>query len=342
MACRRSGREGFRLFSAENKHGCERIPNLPPELPTAAPDADSGVASFSEQKRMMDLSLAAAVVLLVAKLVAAARTGSSAIYSDAAESVVHLLAVAFAAWALRLAQKPADETHHFGHDKVAFLSAGFEGSMIAAAALLILYQAIQQFVFGVKITDIGFGVVMTAIAALINVVLGLALVRTGKKANSPVLKANGLHVLTDVWSSAAVLVALGLIYWTGWVWWDPIAAILASVNILRTGMKLMRESLAGLLDEADPEVEKKVCDLLDRETHKLGLSYHNFRHRHSGRTHWVEFHLVFDDHLSVGEAHDLATGIEASVAELLHPDGRVISHLEPKSSEHAEEQWEER
>ena len=151
-----------------------------------------------------------------------------------------------------------------------------------------------------------------------------------------------MHVLTDVWSSGAVLIALALIYWTQWVWWDPIAAVLAALNILRVGFKLIRESLGGLLDETDPKVERAICDLLDREVGQRGLSYHNLRHRHSGRTHWVEFHLVFDDALTVGMAHEAATEIEASVAELLHPDGRVISHLEPRSAEHHEERWEER
>lgn len=291
---------------------------------------------------MMNFSLAAAVVLLAAKVTAAAVTGSSAVYSDAAESVVHLLAVAFATWALRLVHKPADETHHFGHDKIAFLSAGFEGAMISAAAVLILYEAVRQFVFGVEISNIGFGAGMTAAAALVNSVLGYSLVRIGRKANSPLLKANGMHVLTDVWSSVAVLVALALIHWTGWVWWDPIAAVLAAANILRVGVKLIRESLAGLLDETDPKVEREICNLLDAEVLKRGLSYHNFRHRHSGRTHWVEFHLVFDDHLTVGQAHVAATEVEASVAQLLHPNGRVISHLEPKSAEHHAELWEER
>lgn len=291
---------------------------------------------------MMNFSLAAAVVLLAAKVTAAAVTGSSAVYSDAAESVVHLLAVAFATWALRLVHKPADETHHFGHDKIAFLSAGFEGAMISAAAVLILYEAVRQFVFGVEISNIGFGAGMTAAAALVNSVLGYSLVRIGRKANSPLLKANGMHVLTDVWSSVAVLVALALIHWTGWVWWDPIAAVLAAANILRVGVKLIRESLAGLLDETDPKVEREICNLLDAEVVKRGLSYHNFRHRHSGRTHWVEFHLVFDDDLTVGQAHVAATEVEASVAQLLHPNGRVISHLEPKSAEHHAELWEER
>lgn len=300
------------------------------------------VASYDDQKRMMNLSLAAAVVLLGAKVTAAVITQSSAVYSDAAESVVHLLAVGFAAWALRLVHKPADETHHFGHDKVAFLSAGFEGAMISAAAVLIIYEAVRQFIFGVEIFHIGLGATITAGAAGINLVLGLALVNIGKKSGSPLLRANGMHVLTDVWSSGAVLVALALIYWTKWVWWDPIAAILAALNIMRVGFKLIRESLGGLLDEADLKVERQICELLDREVGERGLAYHNLRHRHSGRTHWVEFHLVFDDDLTVGQAHEAATQIEASVAALLHPDGRVISHLEPKSAEHHEERWEER
>jgi cation diffusion facilitator family transporter len=301
-----------------------------------------GVASFEDQKRMMNLSLGAAIVLLLLKVTAAVATGSSAIYSDAAESVVHLLAVIFATWALRLAHKPADETHHFGHDKVAFLSAGFEGAMIAAAAVLILYEAVRQFIFGVELQHLGFGAAVTAVAAGLNLVLGLALVKVGKKSNSPLLRANGMHVLTDVWSSLAVLAALGLIWVTGWKLWDPIAAVIAALNILRVGYRLVRESLGGLLDETDPKVEREICELLDTEVAKRGLSYHNFRHRHSGVTHWVEFHLVFDDDLTVGEAHVAATAIEASVADLLHPDGRVISHLEPKSAEHEEERWEER
>lgn len=290
----------------------------------------------------MNLSLAAAIVLLAAKVTAAAVTGSSAIYSDAAESVVHLLAVAFAAWALRLAHKPADETHHFGHDKVAFLSSGFEGAMISAAAMLILYEAVRQTIFGVSISNIGFGAIITAAAAVINLLLGLSLIRIGKVSGSPLLRANGMHVLTDVWSSIAVLVALALVHWTHWLWWDPIAAVLAALNIFRVGFRLIRESLGGLLDETDPVVERRICDLLDREVGQRDLSYHNFRHRHSGRTHWVEFHLVFGDDLTIGQAHEAATEIEASVAALLHPNGRVISHLEPKSAEHQEELWEGR
>ncbi|MEN9534981.1 MAG: hypothetical protein RLZ22_468 [Verrucomicrobiota bacterium] len=300
------------------------------------------MSGVDEQKRVMNFSLVAALVLLGVKVTGAVMTGSSAIYSDASESVVHFLAVAFACWALRLSIKPADETHHFGHDKVSFLSAGFEGAMISAAAMLIFYEAVRQFLFGVEIRNLGFGVAATSIAAGVNLILGLSLVAVGKKSGSPLVRANGMHVLTDVWSSFAVLIGLGLYHVTNWVWWDPVVAILVACNILRVGMRLIRESLGGLLDEADPIIENRVRELLDREVASMGLSYHNFRHRHSGRTHWVEFHLVFDDHLSVGEAHDQATRLEAMVADLLSPDGRVISHLEPRSCEHEQERWEGR
>lgn len=296
--------------------------------------------AVEEQKRLMNVSLVVAVVLLAVKVAAAALTGSSAIYSDAAESVVHLLAVGFAVWALRFSYKPADESHHFGHDKVAFISSGFEGAMISTAALLIFYEAGKQFFYGVQLERLDLGMWLTGSAAAINLILGLSLVRTGVKRGSPVVKANGMHVLTDVWTSVAVLIGLVLIHVTGWVWWDPIIAILAAANILRTGFKLMRESFDGLMDASDPVMEAKVREILDQETAKRGLSYHNFRYRHSGLTHWVEFHLLFDDSVNIRHAHEDATEIEAAIALLLEPDGRVISHLEPRSTGETDEEWE--
>lgn len=298
------------------------------------------LSSFAQQKTVMNLSLAVAVVLLGAKTYASVVTGSSAIYSDAAESVVHMFAVGFAAWALRLSHKPADDTHHFGHDKISFISSGFEGAMISAAAALIIYEAGMQFVYGVNLTNLGLGLWITVGAAVVNLALGLSLIKVGKKSGSSLLRANGLHVLTDVWSSIAVIVALILISITGWRMWDPIFAVIAALNILRVGLGLIKESLSGLLDEADPFIEKQAREILDAETAKRGLTYHNFRHRHSGRAHWVEFHLVFPDETTVGEAHDRATEIEAAVAAIIAPQGRVITHLEPRSEEQRIEPWE--
>jgi len=296
--------------------------------------------TFLLQRRLINLSLGVAIVLLVVKVVASILTGSSAIYSDAIESVVHLFAVIFASWALRIAQKPADATHHFGHDKVQYLSSGFEGAMIAVAAVVILYEAGKQFVFGVEIDRVGLGIALTATAAIVNLILGLSLLRAGKSSNSPLLRANGLHVLTDVWTSIAVLVALILIYFTRWLWWDPIAAIIAALNILFTGVRLIRQSLSGLLDEADPVKERELVAVLDREAGFHGASYHNFRHRHSGHMDWVELHLVFDDEMSVQDAHAAATAIEAAIATHLGAQARVITHLEPQSAEESVEAWE--
>jgi cation diffusion facilitator family transporter len=293
-----------------------------------------------DQIQVMNLSLVVAVVLLVVKVTAAAITGSSAIYSDAAESVTHVLAVAFAAWALRLAHKPSDETHHFGHDKVAFLSSGFEGAMISAAALLILYETSRQILMGTAIASLGIGMALTGAAAAVNLVLGSALLRVGKKRHSAVLRANGEHVLADVWTSGGVLAALALVHFTGWRWWDPIFAALAAGKLLWTGWRLMRESMGGLMDEADVKVEKELRETLEAECAARGLAYHNLRHRHSGRTHWIEFHLVFPDDSGLLDAHEIATELEGRVASLVGQDVRVISHLEPRSAEDREEDWE--
>ncbi|GAA5478578.1 cation diffusion facilitator family transporter [Haloferula helveola] len=302
----------------------------------------SGAGPTSDERRVMNGSLAVAVLLLVAKVTAAILTGSAAIYSDAAESVTHVLAVAFAAWALRFSHKPSDETHHFGHDKVAYFSAALEGAMISAAAVLIVYQAFTQYLSGSPVEAIETGLWLTAGAAVVNTVLGVSLVRVGKKRHSSLLEANGEHVLADVWTSVGVLAALFLVKWTGHGWWDPLFAALAAAKLLWTGVRLMKKSFAGLMDEADPDVEARLRELLRSECTSRGLSYHNLRHRHSGRTHWVELHLVFPDLESVRQAHEIATEIEARIAAMLEPDGRVITHLEPRSAEHHEEDWEVR
>lgn len=290
----------------------------------------------------MNISLGVAVVLLVVKVTAAILTGSAAIYSDAAESVTHVLAVGFAAWALRFSHKPSDHTHHFGHDKVAFFSAALEGAMISAAGVLIFYEATRQYRLGSPVEALELGLWLTGAAAAVNAVLGLALVRVGRRRRSGLLEANGEHVLADVWTSIGVIAALLMVKWTGHGWWDPLFAGIAAVKLVWTGVRLMKRSFGGLMDQADLEVEADVRALLDRECAERSLSYHNLRHRHSGRTHWIELHLVMPDGMDIRQAHETATEIEAGIAALLEPEGRVITHLEPRSAEHREEDWEVR
>src|SRR5262249_52023932 len=168
---------------------------------------------------------AVGVLMLLMKIYAFVITGSSAILSDAAESIVHLLAVGFAAYSLHLSLKPADESHRYGHDRISFFSAGFEGGMIILAAIYIIYEAIHKWIIGLQLENVGVGAVFTAMASIINAGLGWYLVRQGKRHHSLVLEANGKHVLTDSWTSFGVIFGLILVMLTGWLPFDPLLAI---------------------------------------------------------------------------------------------------------------------
>lgn len=291
--------------------------------------------------KAMNASLVVGVVLLAIKLWAAARTGSSAIYSDAAESVVHLLAVIFASYSLRIASKPADDTHHYGHDKAEYLSAGFEGAMISAAACLILYEGIRSWWVGPEITDLKLGIYLTIVSTVVNTVLGLVLIATGRRHRSILLEANGEHVLTDVKTSLGVLLGLQLMLWTGNSFWDPLSAILVALNILWTGGRLVHRSMNGLMDATDPKIETEVRRVLETECAARGLGFHQLRYRHAGRTHWVEVHLVFPDGTTIESAHARATEIEGTLNTHLAASARIITHLEPTSQADRSEAWEE-
>jgi cation diffusion facilitator family transporter len=278
----------------------------------------------------MRLSLAVGLSMLAAKWYAYAITNSAAILSDAAESVVHVVAVAFAAFSLWLSLRPADKSHLYGHDKVSFFSAGMEGLLIALAAVYIVWEAVSRWIGGLELYNIGRGTLFVAGAGVVNLGLGLYLIREGKRHRSLILVANGKHVLTDSWTSLGVIVGLSLVLWTGWMPFDPILAIAVAVNILWSGAKLVRESVGGLMDESDPETHRTLVDLLDRETGRRGLLYHELRHRHSGSGIWVELHLLFPSDTTVDVAHRHATEIETAIDSSLQGPVTVTTHLEPR------------
>ncbi len=276
----------------------------------------------------MRLSLAIGLVMFVMKVGAYLLTGSAAILSDAAESVVHVAAVVFAAYSLGLSYKPADASHPYGHAKIAFFSAGFEGAMIILAAIYIIYESVHKWIAGLQLENLGFGTALTAAAAAINGGLAAYLVWLGRRHKSLILEANGKHVLTDCWTSIAVLIGLGLVAVTGWKSWDPICGLLMAANILFSGAGLVRSAFAGLMDSADPEAERILTDVLKRATAKHGVACHQLRHRNIGDAHWVEFHLVFPDDISLVNAHRAATEIENEVEAVLEPRAYVTTHLE--------------
>lgn len=285
----------------------------------------------AEKKFAMGLSVAAGALLLVLKGLAWTYTGSTAILSDFGESAAHIVAVCFAAYSLWLTHKPADANHLYGHAKISFFSAGFEGAMIMAAALYIIFEAAMAAWRGPEISHIGVGLALTVTGVVLNGALGWYLVRTGRRRGSIILEANGHHVLTDCWTSLGVLVALGLVSFTGWMYWDPLFAAGAAINILVTGAKLVRRSIGGLMDAADPEVNELIERMVSEETGRRGITHHNLRHRNIGDAHLVEFHLAFPDDALLRDAHRVATEIEAALENAIRPAAHVITHLECES-----------
>jgi len=292
------------------------------------PSDEAGIDEARLLRFAMRLSLITGFLMLGMKVFAYAITGSVAILSDAAESIVHVVAVSFAAYSLWLSLKPPDRSHHYGHDKIAYFSAGFEGAMIILAAVYIIYVSVHKWLHGLQIENLGKGTLLTLAAALINAALGGYLVWVGKKHRSLIVEANGKHVLTDSWTSFGVVAGLSLAMITGWLPLDPIVAIIVALNILWTGGNLMRRSVGGLMDEGDPTTEARIRKVLEEMTANTGVEFHGLRHRNAGNTVWVEFHLLFPQGTLLDEAHKLATAMEEGISRDLNMRTEVTSHLE--------------
>ncbi len=277
----------------------------------------------------MGVSLVVGILMFVIKVSAYLLTGSAAILSDAAESVVHVAAVCFAVYSLRLSFRPADDEHLYGHTKISFFSAGFEGAMIILAALYIIYESIAKWREGLHLQHLGAGTWLTVATVIINGGLGGYLIWLGRQKGSIILVANGKHVLTDCWTSLGVVVGLVLTQLTGWLPCDPIFAILVASNILISGAGLVRRSIGGLMDAADPRTHRRLVELLEGESRKQGIGYHDLRHRNIGDAHWVQVHLQFPGETSIHEAHRIATVVEKTVKAALEPGSHIITHLEP-------------
>ncbi len=292
-------------------------------LPQApVPEAVAGLAS----------TLVGAALLAI-KFVAYYKTGSAAIFSDAMESIVNVLAAGFAVYAIYYAHRPADREHPYGHGKIEFMSAGFEGGMIFVAALVIAFHALEALWRRTTLNDIGLGVVLMAAAMLVNGAMGLYLIRSGKKHKSLTLEADGKHLFADAVTSAATIVALTIVKFTGWWVIDPIIALLIAVYITYMAVGLMRSGAAGLLDQQDLQDEALLMGILDSHLAPAGkppqiCSYHKLRHRHTGRYHWVDFHIMVPPALTIDQGHAIASAIEYEIEQALG-EGNATAHVEP-------------
>jgi cation diffusion facilitator family transporter len=279
------------------------------------------------------LSIAAAVVTLALKTAAYFLTGSVGLLSDAAESIVNLLAALTAYLSLRYAAKPVDESHTYGHEKIEFFSSGLEGVLILTAAGMIAWYAVQRLITGGKPEALGLGLMLSLAAAAINGVVAQILLRYGRKYQSIVLEADGRHLMTDVWTSVGVVAGLSLVWATeraGWALYqlDPIIALVIAANIVWTGYDLIRRSFNGLMDHALPEAEQAaVREAI--ETHLgPGMTFHALRTRQAGSRRFVDFHLLVPGRYTVQHAHALTGVIEDAVRATL-PGLEVTVHIEP-------------
>jgi len=274
------------------------------------------------------LSIFTAVVIIVLKVVAYRLTGSIGFLSDALESGANIVAAVFTLAALIIAARPPDDEHAYGHSKAEYLSAGAEGALILAAAVFIGVQAVARLLDPQPLQQVGLGIVVSAVAAAVNFGAAQVLLRAGRKERSAALTADAHHLLTDVWTSIGVIVGVGLAALTGWLWLDPVIALLVALQILFTAFKLLHTSFDGLLDAGLPEEEvQQVQAILDRYQVD-GVSYHALRTRQGGAQRFVSVHIQVPGEWSVQQGHEFLEAIEQDVRRALSPVN-VITHLEP-------------
>jgi cation diffusion facilitator family transporter len=274
------------------------------------------------------LSIAAALATIALKSLAYLLTGSVGLLSDAVESLVNLVAATMALAMLIIAARPADEEHQYGHSKAEYFASGVEGILILVAAAAIGFAAVRRILNPQAIDQTGIGLIVSAVASAINLVVARILLKAGRTHNSITLEADGHHLMTDVWTSAGVIAGVGIVSLTGWQILDPIVAIGVAVNIVRTGVLLMKRSVAGLMDAAlSVEDHGKVERVLDKYREQ-GIEFHALRTRQAAGVRFVSVHVLVPGKWTTHKGHHLVEDIEAEIREAL-PGANVITHMEP-------------
>lgn len=302
--------------------------------------AVSSAASFADgiaagaRLRAGWLALATGVVVFAVKLAAWRLTGSAAVLSDALESVVNVVAGALLLYSLHVSIRPADRDHPYGHGKVEFFSAGVEGTLIGVAALLIAAESIRALIAGPQVRQIDLGLLLVTAATAANALVGWHLVRVGRRVHSLALVADGRHLLTDVVTSAGVLVGLAAVRVTGWHVLDPLVALAVALQILRTGWQLVRQAVGGLMDEAEPATLRRIVDALERDREPWWIDAHSLRAWRSGHTEHVDLHLVVPRYFDVDRLHAIGEQVERVALGASGLPGEAIVHFDPCRPRH--------
>ncbi|MBI5570313.1 MAG: cation transporter [Desulfomonile tiedjei] len=269
------------------------------------------------------------ITLMGLKFVGYWITGSSAILSDALESIINVVASGFGLGSILLSAKPADESHPYGHGKIEFFSAGFEGALIIGAACGIFYEGVKQILWPQDLLHLDQGLLFLVLAGLGNLALGVILLRVGRRTKSLVLEADGRHLLTDVFTSAAVLIGVAVVYFTGWFRVDGLVACLAGINVVFWGLQLVREAFGGLMHAADPALLDEICDVLAQHRKEIWIDVHRLRAWRSGRRLHVDFHLVMPREIPLEDAHREVKELERVFAEHFGATSDILIHLDP-------------
>lgn len=279
-------------------------------------------------KRYAWLSIAAALSTILLKGGAWWLTGSVGLLSDALESFVNLAGALMALSMLTLAAMPADENHAHGHGKAEYFSSGFEGFLILIAALCIAYAAIERLFHPQPIEAVGIGLAISLVASAINFATALTLMKVGRQHNSITLEADAHHLLTDVWTSAGVIIGVALVWLTDWLWLDPVIALFVAANIVWTGWQLLRRSAAGLMDVSIPAEQLKAVETVLDGYRAQGLDYHALRTRQAGVRAFISLHVLVPGAWTVQQGHDWLERIESEIRSSV-PNAHVTTHLEP-------------
>lgn len=279
-------------------------------------------------KRYAWLSIAAALATILLKGLAWWLTGSVGLLSDALESFVNLAGAVMALAMLSLAAMPADDDHAFGHGKAEYFSSAFEGGLIFIAALSIAYAAIDRLLNPQEIEAVGIGLAVSVVATLINFATARTLMKVGRQHNSITLEADAHHLLTDVWTSAGVMIGVGLVWLTGWLWLDPAIALLVAANIVWTGWQLLRRSAEGLMDKSIPQEQIKAIEGVLEGYREQGLDFHALRTRQAGMRAFITLHVLVPGAWTVQQGHDWLEKIEADIRCVV-AHAHVTTHLEP-------------
>jgi cation diffusion facilitator family transporter len=248
--------------------------------------------------------------------------------SDAIESLVNLAGALMALWMLTVAEQPADEMHAFGHGKAEYFSSAFEGFLILLAAASIAYAAIGRLLHPQAIEAVGIGLLVSVAASLINLLAARELLKAGRAYNSITLEADAKHLMTDVWTSVGVIIGVGLVWMSGWLWLDPVIALLVAANIVWTGWHLLHRSASGLMDEAIPGEQIAAIETVLNNYRRQGLDFHALRTRQAGRQAFVSLHVLVPGSWTVQRGHDLVERIEADIRAAV-PFSHLTTHLEP-------------